>query len=413
MFATQNSATRALDIAQAFVDREEKRLRAIIESDAFSGDEKFQALQDLAYLSGVLVRELADIHVVSTRSSGATREAADVAVKDGPVAVQKAKRPPRGSLTVERESRNGARARVNEATFHQDVCDNLSEGVYFVDKEREITYWNRGARNLTGFDREEAVGKHCYDNFLNHVDAEGRALCLTGCPLAATLEDGQAREAEVFLQHSTGHRVPVAVRVSPVVDKSGILVGAVEVFSSIAGQKELQRRAKELEELAYCDSLTGLSNRRHIELKLRQAQEEVHEFGRKAGVLLLDIDAFKKVNDAHGHAAGDVALKTVAESLTEVLRPGDAAGRWGGEEFLLVALDVNLPELEALAERCREAIASCRIPVEGAQASVTVSVGGALLKKGESAEAAVKRADELQYVAKCQGGNAARVRVEG
>jgi diguanylate cyclase (GGDEF)-like protein len=200
--------------------------------------------------------------------------------------------------------------------------------------------------------------------------------------------------------------------VSPVVDNSGTLIGAVEVFSNIASQKALERRAKDLEELAYRDSLTGLSSRRHIELKLRQALEEVRLFGRKAGVLILDIDSFKKVNDIHGHHGGDVALKTVAERLTETLPPGDAAGRWGGEEFLVVALDVNLVELEALAERCRDVIASSRIPVDGKRVSLTVSVGAALLKKDEAADAAVKRADELLYVAKCQGGNAVRAKIE-
>jgi diguanylate cyclase (GGDEF)-like protein/PAS domain S-box-containing protein len=403
---TRNSAVRALDIAKAFVDREERRLRAIMESEAFSDEEKFQALKDLAYLSGVVVRELAGVHPASDRGDGVTGELAQAAEKIGRADSQAAQPPAE-------DHGAGGRAEVKQASFHQDVCDNLSEGVYFVDQRRKITYWNQGARNLTGFEREEAIGRHCHDNFLNHVDAEGRALCLGGCPLEATLKDGQAREAEVLLQHKTGHRLPVAVRVSPVVDNAGKLIGAVEVFSNIAWRKDLERRAKELEKLAYRDSLTGLSNRRHIEVKLRQTLEEVQEFGRKAGVLLLDIDGFKRVNDTYGHAAGDVALKTVGERLTAVLRPRDTAGRWGGEEFLLVALDVSLMELEALAERCREAIASCRIAVEGEHLNVTVSVGGALLTQDEPAEAAVKRADELLYVAKCQGGNAARVRAEG
>ena len=202
---------------------------------------------------------------------------------------------------------------MKAATFHQDVCDNLSEGVYFVDTERQITYWNRGAQTLSGFERDDAIGRHCYDNFLKHEDAQGKRLCHQGCPLAATLKDGQAREAEVFLHHKAGHKVPVSVRVSPVVDSSGTLIGAVEVFSNIAPQKELERRAKEFEELAYRDSLTGLSSRRHIELKLRQALEEVQEFGRRAGILLLDIVGFKRVIDTFGHLAGVVVLKMVGE----------------------------------------------------------------------------------------------------
>jgi diguanylate cyclase (GGDEF)-like protein/PAS domain S-box-containing protein len=405
MRAHPNSAVRAIDIAISFVDREEQRLRAVMESSSSSGDDRFQALRDLAYLSEVVVGELAGIDLGSAGPDRTAEQAADVSAKTAPVDEHGAKRPTQ-------DDRKDGLVGVKAATFHQDVCDNLSEGVYFVDKERKITYWNRGARNLSGFEREDAIGRHCYDNFLRHVDAEGRALCHLGCPLAATLKDGQAREAEVFLHHKDGHKVPVSVRVSPVVDNAGTLIGAVEVFSNIAPQKELERRAKEMEELAYRDALTGLSSRRHIELKLRQALEEVQQFGRKAGMLLLDIDSFKRVNDMHGHAAGDVVLKTVGERLMETLRPCDAVGRWGGEEFLFVALDVNLVELEAIGDRCREAIAACRIPVEGKWVSVTVSVGGALMKMGESADAAVQRADELLYVAKCQGGNAVRVRVE-
>jgi diguanylate cyclase (GGDEF)-like protein/PAS domain S-box-containing protein len=406
MLAHHNSALRAIDIAISFVDREEQRLRAIIQSGSSSGDDRFQALKDLAYLSGVVVRELADMGSGSAGPEHFVERTTDAVAKSAAVRSDDATR-------GVQDDRKDSLAEVKAASFHQDVCDNLSEGVYFVDKRRKITYWNRGARNLTGFQREDAIGRHCYDNFLKHVDAEGRLLCHMGCPLAATLKDGKAREAEVFLHNKTGEKVPVSVRVSPVVDNSGVLIGAVEVFSNIAPQKELERRAKELEELAYCDVLTGLSSRRHIELKLRQALEEVQQFGRKAGVLLLDIDGFKKVNDTYGHPTGDVALKGVGETLAATLRACDAAGRWGGEEFLMVALDVNLEELEALAERCRNAIASHRIAVEGNLVSITVSVGGALLKNGESADRAVKRVDELLYIAKCQGGNAVRVRVEG
>src|SRR5258708_35163795 len=85
--------------------------------------------------------------------------------------------------------------------FHQDLCDNLSDGVYFVDAKRQITYWNRGAEGLTGFSREEAIGKHCHNNFLMHVDEKGCALCFGGCPLSATLPDGSPREGEIALRH--------------------------------------------------------------------------------------------------------------------------------------------------------------------------------------------------------------------
>jgi len=294
---------------------------------------------------------------------------------------------------------------TSSCCFQQDLCDNLSDGVYFVDTERQITYWNRGAENLTGFTREEAVGRYCYDNFLMHVNANGCALCFGGCPLAATLVDGNPREDEIFLRHKRGHRVPTSVRVSPVRDSSGTVIGAFEVFRDISALKNLERRASELETIAYRDSLTGLSNRRHIELKMQQALQEVEQFGRKAGLLLLDIDSFKRVNDRFGHCTGDMVLQAVADTLMHSLRPGDSAGRWGGEEFIFLAMDVTMESLEAIGERCRHLIAACSIPVEEERVQVTASIGAALLKKGESAEVALRKADELLYIAKCQGGN--------
>src|SRR5208283_429737 len=121
----------------------------------------------------------------------------------------------------------------DSSSFHEKLLDGIFDGVYFVDVERKLTYWNRGAERLTGYSAGEAVGRPCYDNFLVHVDETGRALCLNGCPLHRTIGDGQAREAEVFLRHKLGHRISVYVRVAPITDQSGQIVGAVEIFSEV------------------------------------------------------------------------------------------------------------------------------------------------------------------------------------
>jgi PAS domain S-box-containing protein len=215
MSSAQDRAVRAIDIAISFVEREELRLRAVIESDKASADERFRALQDLAYLSEIVVRELADIHVGAS-ADGSSTQSPEMR---------------RARLNRIKPKTRRADRGAREASFYRDVCDNLSEGVYFVDKERKLTYWNRGAQKLAGYQREEVIGKHCYDNFLQHQDDCGRMLCHAGCPLAETLKDGKARHAEVALRHKDGHRVPVSVQVSPVVDRSGTLIGAVEVFS--------------------------------------------------------------------------------------------------------------------------------------------------------------------------------------
>src|SRR5512138_459514 len=98
--------------------------------------------------------------------------------------------------------------------YFKVLLDNLYDGVYFVDRDRRITFWNKGAERLTGFSKQEADGRSCHDNFLTHIDENGRHLCLSGCPLAETIQDGRQRECDLFLHHKDGHRLPVSIRVS-------------------------------------------------------------------------------------------------------------------------------------------------------------------------------------------------------
>lgn len=277
--------------------------------------------------------------------------------------------------------------------------------MYFVDTERKITYWNQGAENLTGYSASESVGRSCYENFLAHVDGKGCALCAGGCPLSKTIQDGQRREAEVFFRHKLGHRVPVCVRVAPIRNESGKILGAVEVFSDVSAKEQAERRVRELESMAFLDSLTALPNRRYTELKLKQAVEEWEQFGRVFGLLMLDIDHFKQINDAYGHDAGDAVLKTVSGTLAKSLRKTDIAGRWGGEEFLALLPEVSVEQLRYLAERCRVLVANSRAIVENRPLSVTISIGATLIEKGDSPESAIKRADRLMYLSKSSGRN--------
>ena len=117
-----------------------------------------------------------------------------------------------------------------EKEFYQDLLDQISDGVYFVTRDRRITYWNGGAERITGFIAEEVLGDSCSEGMLCHIDDTGRLLCLHGCPLAAVMTDGKPREALVYLHHKDGHRVPVPVRGSALRNRAGAIVGSVEAF---------------------------------------------------------------------------------------------------------------------------------------------------------------------------------------
>ncbi len=297
------------------------------------------------------------------------------------------------------------------AGFERVVIDNLYDGVYYVDRERRIRYWNDGAVRLTGFTAEAVVGRFCYSNLLNHVDAAGTSLCRGRCPLAATMDDGQPREAEVFLRHREGHRVPVRVRASPVRDREGRVIGAVEIFDDSTEMSAARQEISELRDLAMHDALTGLPNRRYFEMSVAARIAALAGYGRRFGLLIADIDRFKLVNDQHGHTAGDAALRTVARTLLESSRAVDDIARFGGEEFVLTISDVNGAALGAIAERFRAQVERSRVQVGEVDLRITISLGGTIAAVGDTAEAIVGRADAALYAAKEAGRN--RVRLDG
>jgi diguanylate cyclase (GGDEF)-like protein len=163
-------------------------------------------------------------------------------------------------------------------------------------------------------------------------------------------------------------------------------------------------------ELSSRDPLTGLANRRHFELTLASEVDRVARAGEPALVLMIDIDHFKRVNDAYGHQAGDVALKAIAVALSECIRPMDTVARFGGEEFAMILPNCAPSYGQAVAERIRTHVSSRSIPIgAGDEVSVTVSIGGAFAPQWVRSSALlwVERADQHLYRAKSEGRNRA------
>lgn len=288
---------------------------------------------------------------------------------------------------------------------YEDLIENINDGIYFTDKKRKIIYWNKGAEKITGFSSDEVTGSHCYDNLLIHVDNKGNSLCKGFCPLAKTIRDGTSREAEIFLHHKKGHRVPVLVRTVTLRNESGEIAGGAELFTDISPKFLLQHRIKELEDLALIDNLTKLSNRNHILPELEARLQEMKRYGLSFGVLFIDIDHFKKFNDTYGHDAGDLVLKTVAATLISQSRPFDLYGRWGGEEIVAIIRNVDMEALKRMSERCRVLVAKSVIHFNGHHLKVTVSIGATLVRQNDDVDSIIKRADELMYKSKVSGRN--------
>lgn len=293
----------------------------------------------------------------------------------------------------------------NEDGFFKGILDSLYDGVYFVDMNRRITYWNKGAERITGYESSEAVGRSCSDNLLIHIDDDGVNLCKTGCPLAQTLRDGRERETEAYLQHKDGHRLPVTIRVSALRDSTGGIVGAVESFSDNSSKAALLQKIDQLQKESLVDPLTGLANRRCIDMKLYSRIDERRRYEWSCGVLFLDIDNFKIVNDTYGHNVGDEVLMMVARTLSNNLRAHDLVGRYGGEEFVAIITHVDMAQLHSFAERLRLLVENSRHDTEYGTIQVTVSIGATVVRPEDTVETAIRRADVFMYNSKIGGRN--------
>lgn len=295
--------------------------------------------------------------------------------------------------------------------FYRQVIDNLEEGVYFVDRDRKITYWNAGAERLTGYSSEEVVGQTCCRNILGHVTNTNDNVCGDGCPLVGAISAGKTTASAVYLRHKQGHRVAVRSKVTPVRDPDGQVVGAVQSFSDNRMRLAARRRINELKRDALLDPLTGLANRRMGQRELLHRLDELARYGWGFGVLFVDVDNFKAVNDRWGHDVGDDVLKMVARDLVASTRETDQVCRWGGEEFLIMALNVDENQLDYIANKLRYLVEHSGFEREGHDVRVTVSVGATMAQPGESAEALVKRADALMYHSKRSGRNRVSTRL--
>jgi diguanylate cyclase (GGDEF)-like protein len=173
----------------------------------------------------------------------------------------------------------------------------------------------------------------------------------------------------------------------------------------VAQRGELASALARIQHLATHDELTGMINRRHMLELLEQERQRSERAGHSFCVALLDIDHFKHVNDAHGHAAGDEVLRRFAAVARDAVRGADQLARWGGEEFVLMLVDTALPVAQGGVDRVRERVAAAAMSDGAVPLHVTVSAGLAQGRAGESISQLMERADRALYEAKAQGRN--------
>ena len=302
-------------------------------------------------------------------------------------------------VTVEREAQELVEA-VLAATTEQAVIA--------TDVHGRIIVFNTGAERILGYQAADVLGQDVVALLHDPAELQQRARLLdvpVQSVVARLAQLGQAETRDWTYHRRDGTQLTVALSVTPLRHRSGTLRGylgvAVDVTAAREREQQLRQEAEQLAHRATHDALTGLANRSALLDRLAQAAAARRRHARLAGLLYLDVDGLKAVNDIHGHAAGDALLVAVAQRLAATAREGELAVRLGGDEFALLVEDLHdQAELDTVADRIHQLLAEpVRLPPQG-QTVAAASIGATLIDAADEPETVLARADAAMYAAK-------------
>jgi diguanylate cyclase (GGDEF)-like protein/PAS domain S-box-containing protein len=289
--------------------------------------------------------------------------------------------------------------------FFNILLNQVQDGVYCLDKDRRIVFWGKSAETATGFERAEVLGKQCPEDIALLVDHAGNAVDPERCPIIATLKDGTIRSAELFLRHKEGYRLPVSLRVIPVIREDGEIIGAAGVFTDMSPKVTIPMNITDLERRGLIDIETGLPSRKFLDMHLAARLDEYQRYGLPFGLIYADVDNYAKILERYGRFDAIKALRMISRTFHKNIRYFDLVGRWDVEEFLVILLNIDESRLDIVANKLRLLVADSYITVETGALNATVSMGACLVQRYDSVEGLVKRAEQLMLHSKWRGKN--------
>jgi diguanylate cyclase (GGDEF)-like protein/PAS domain S-box-containing protein len=282
----------------------------------------------------------------------------------------------------------------------QVTLECIGDAVICTDARGKITFMNRVAETMTGWQLEDAAGKNMAD-CVRIVDAVTRMVILDPMSKATSQNQTGTLPLNCVLISRDGREVHIEDSVAPIHDRRGQVTGAVIVFRDVSATRALE---KELTDSAQHDFLTGLPNRALLNDRIGQAIALAHRQRGHAAVLFLDLDEFKPVNDSLGHPIGDKLLQSVANRLLECVRSPDTVVRQGGDEFIVLLQELKHPQdVVATVARLLKTVADMH-PVDSHEIYITSSIGVSIYPgDGQDSETLIRNADIAMYYAKKNG----------
>lgn len=295
-------------------------------------------------------------------------------------------------------------AQQTTAPYYERLLDSMHDAVIFVDEKLRVTVWNRAAERLTGITGHSIVGNIWTPDLVRLKDERGKSIPDEECPIKHAMKSGAQSFRRLTLLGKGKDRVSADVHVTPVLRADGTGKGATIILHDASSQITLEERVESLNERATQDPLTKLANRAEFDRGLEVFVGTYHEQAEPCSMIMCDIDHFKKINDVHGHQAGDDALILFARILQGHARSGDLVARYGGEEFVVLCADCDNATATRRAESLRRAVSEFAQPSLGNK-YVTASFGVTEVQGGDTPETFLNRADRALLQAKANGRN--------
>jgi diguanylate cyclase (GGDEF)-like protein len=280
------------------------------------------------------------------------------------------------------------------------ALDGIRYGIVLLNKDFEARFINRAYYRMFALTPPPSGMAYHLTDLIAHARAAG--VYDTG----GQAIDDYVRARLALIQNGTQSTMQLKVSGGRILNFEAKILpdgGRMITFDDIT---DLVQAADQLRVLATVDDLTKLLNRRHFLDSLKSEFSRAQRDGRPLSVLMIDADDFKRINDRHGHSAGDDVLRAMAERCLGVVRESDIVGRLGGEEFAIALSDTDMPDAFQTAERLRRGVAAEPFAVDGDKLHVTVSIGVAARRAQHSdPDDLLRFADRALYAAKANGRN--------
>ncbi|MFT5894428.1 MAG: diguanylate cyclase (GGDEF)-like protein/PAS domain S-box-containing protein [bacterium] len=284
----------------------------------------------------------------------------------------------------------------------QDTLQSIGDAVITADTDGCVTWLNPTAEQMTGWLSPDALGKPVCDVF--RIISE-RSRNTRNCPVKSCIETEQVinPDNQSILSTRDGREFSVEESAAPIFSNSGDLLGSVLIFRDVTEQRKL---SQEMRYRATHDSLTGLVNRIEFETQLQNALDDSYSKNIQHSLMFIDLDQFKLVNDACGHAEGDLLLQQIAKLLSNNIGSNGIIGRLGGDEFAVILDNCDTIQAEVIAQRICQCMDDYRFVHEERRFQIGTSIGLVPLdNRWTNIEAAIQAADSACYAAKDAGRN--------